>query len=87
MAPSPLGELGSPVDSAGGGGSGGLGEDVSDNGSTLSVLGFVPSMLSSMKLTDDHHDRYGFKKQSSYITEEQYDAWWEDYEKLHQAKT
>lgn len=83
VAPSPLGELGSPSRiSAGGGGSGGLEEDVSDNGSTLSELGFVPSMLSSMKLTDDHHDRYGFKKQSSYITEEQYDAWWEDYEKF-----
>ena len=28
-----------------------------------------------------HYDRYGFKKQNNYITEQEYDAWWEDYSK------
>lgn len=27
----------------------------------------------------DHYDRYGFKKETSYITEQEYDAWWNDY--------
>lgn len=38
-----------------------------------------PMKTSASELASSQYDRYGFKKQSSFITQEEYDEWWLDY--------
>ena len=69
-------------------------QDLTDNGSivrsrartnTASTGPGSPSTLQRQaELTRNdpsHFDRYGFRKQTNYITEEEYDDWWSDYSK------
>lgn len=56
--------------------------DVSGSSVTTMVLASVESSKNAgVKSEDLHYDRYGFRKQSQFVREEEYNAWWNQYSK------